>query len=71
MADAMGLSVGWPTMNVAGPPTGAPTENFTAFGFGVGSILITAQFLSADRAASQLPFPGLLRWLRPILAFSK
>ena len=62
----MGLSVGCPATNVAGPPTGFPTENLTAFGFGVGSSLITTVFLSADRAPGQV-----LQWSRrPTLAVS-
>jgi hypothetical protein len=28
-----------PATNVWGPPTGCPTENFAAFGFGVGATL--------------------------------
>lgn len=28
-----------PATNVAGPPTGSPTENLAAFGFGVGATL--------------------------------
>ncbi len=70
MADAIGLSVGWPATNVAGPPTGVPTENLMAFGFGVGSSLITTQFLSAEGAVGQLPLPGSLPLLPPALVFS-
>ena len=33
---ATSLSVSCPFTNVAGPPTGRPTGNFIAFGFGVG-----------------------------------
>ena len=36
-SDAISLSVGWDVTNVAGPPTGLPTVNLTAFGLGVGS----------------------------------
>ena len=33
---ASGSSVGAPATKVLGPPTGTPTENFIAFGLGVG-----------------------------------
>ncbi len=59
MADAMGSSVGWPATKVAGPPTGVPTVNLIALGLGVGSSLITGQFLSADRVPGELVQPRL------------
>ncbi len=46
---ATALSVSWPATKVAGPPTGSPTENFMALGFGVG------------RALTGIPFEGSCR----------
>ena len=59
ISEAAGLSAGCPAMNVAGPPTGTPTENLTAFGFGVGSSLITGMFLSTEWVGGQLSSPFL------------
>jgi hypothetical protein len=36
---ATGSSGAEPATKVAGPPTGSPTENFAALGFGVGATL--------------------------------
>lgn len=52
---AITLSVGLSGVKVAGPPTGLPTENLTAFGLGVPSTDITTPFLS--------PRPGVFRWV--------
>ena len=41
--DPSGSSVGWLGTNVVGPPTGTPTVNFTAFGFGVELTVIDMQ----------------------------
>jgi len=40
---AISLSVSCPRTNVAGPPTGLPTGNFIALGFGVGAGLIAME----------------------------
>ena len=71
MADAMGSSVGWPATKVAGPPTGVPTVNLIALGLGVGSSLITGQFLSADRAPGELVQPASMSGLPSTSAFAK
>lgn len=71
MADAMGSSVGWPAAKVAGPPTGVPTVNLIALGLGVGSSLITGQFLSADRASGELVQPASMSGLPSTSAFAK
>ncbi len=52
---AITLSVGLSGVNVDGPPTGLPTVNLTAFGFGVPSTEITTPFLS--------PKPIVKRWV--------
>ncbi len=70
MADAIGLSVGWPATKVAGPPTEVPTENLTALGLGVGSSLITGQFLSAERVPGQLVHSASLPGFTSISALS-
>jgi hypothetical protein len=71
MADAMGSSVGWPATKVAGPPTGVPTLNLIALGLGVGSSLITGQFLSAVRAPGELVYVASMSGLASTRAFAK
>jgi hypothetical protein len=56
---------------VAGPPTGVPTVNLIALGLGVGSSLITGQFLSADRASGELVQPASMSGLPSTSAFAK
>lgn len=52
----IGSSVSWPALKVAGPPTGRPTENFIAFGFGVGSAVtgMSAPSLAAGLGGPQV-----------------